>query len=452
MRTSMVFATLSLSLVIAACGKKPEPPPPAPTPEAPPPVEEVSNLGFKPATTTVEETPEAAKKLGTAAENARAKWKGKTFEEFRDSVYKEPFEGGKYIVSGDIAIEDEKQLREFFETSIQGGNESDVGGRLIVVAGPDGTWSTERKKQLTYCVSNQFGARQAKVISDMQAATQAWQAVGDVMFIHKADQDGACTASNNNVVFDVRPVDVGGQYLARAFFPNESRFGRNVLIDESSFDIPPTGNLQLVGILRHELGHALGFRHEHTRPESGTCFEDTDWVPMTAYDSLSVMHYPQCNGAGDWKLTLTARDKSGAACAYGPASGFTIDPTLVVGTCVAPVPPPATPGTPQTKSFTAQVANKGQMKRYGPFAAKPGTTIVAKISPSGTASGDADLYVRLGWPPERTAGKYNCRPYLSTSNEMCELSARLPPRNNVHVAVYGFSAARYDLTVTFVPQ
>ena len=46
MRTSMVFATLSLSLVIAACGKKPEPPPPAPTPEAPPPVEEVDRDVF----------------------------------------------------------------------------------------------------------------------------------------------------------------------------------------------------------------------------------------------------------------------------------------------------------------------------------------------------------------------------------------------------------------------
>ena len=35
---------------------------------------------------------------------------------------------------------------------------------------------------------------------------------------------------NAAVVFYVRPVDVDGQYLARAFFPAEPRASRNVLI------------------------------------------------------------------------------------------------------------------------------------------------------------------------------------------------------------------------------
>lgn len=445
---SEIFVAFGMCLAVAACGKKEQPAPASPEP--PPPVKE-SNLGFKPATSTVQESPEAAGKLAAIAESARAKWKGRTFEEFRDSVFKEPFEGGKYIVSGDIAIEDEKQLREFFETSILGTDGSDVGGRLIVVAGPEGTWSNERKKQLTYCVSTAFGSRQASVIADMAAAAHAWQGVADIAFIHKQDQDGNCTATNDAVVFDVRPVDVNGQYLARAFFPNEPRPGRNVLIDESSFEIPAGGNLQLLGILRHELGHTLGFRHEHTRPESGTCFEDADWAPMTGYDSLSVMHYPQCNGAGDWKLILTARDRSGAACAYGAAPGFTIDQSLIVGNCVAPIPTP-TPGEPETKTFAAQSVNKGEMKRYGPFNAKPGTTIVAKITPSGTTGGDADLYIRLGAQPEPKAGRYNCRPYLSGSKETCELTARQPPRNVVHAAVHGYTDASYELTVTFVPR
>ena len=60
-----------------------------------------------------------------------------------------------------------------------------------------------------------------------------------------------------------------GEYLARAYFPNEPRRDRNVLIDETSFDLDPDEKLTLVGILRHELGHTLGWRHEHTRPESG---------------------------------------------------------------------------------------------------------------------------------------------------------------------------------------
>ena len=68
-------------------------------------------------------------------------------------------------------------------------------------------------------------------------------------------------------------------------------------------------------ILGHELGHSLGFRHEHTRPEAGTCFEDNNWVPLTAYDNVSIMHYPQCNG-GSPNLTFSNLDRQGAALAY----------------------------------------------------------------------------------------------------------------------------------------
>jgi hypothetical protein len=104
------------------------------------------------------------------------------------------------------------------------------------------------------------------------------------------------------------------QYLARAFFPSSSRRSREVLISTSSF-----GNIApwtLTGVLRHELGHTIGFRHEHTRPESGTCFEDNNWRALTAYDASSVMHYPQCNGTQTGDLVLTNLDKQGATALY----------------------------------------------------------------------------------------------------------------------------------------
>ena len=124
----------------------------------------------------------------------------------------------------------------------------------------------------------------------------------------------AVDAGNTNVVFDVRPVNSGGQYLARAFFPNDPRSSRNVLIDNTAFgSIAP---YTLAGILRHELGHTLGFRHEHTRPEAGTCFEDNNWRPLTAYDRASIMHYPQCNGSST-NLSMTETDRVGVRSLYG---------------------------------------------------------------------------------------------------------------------------------------
>src|SRR5258706_2774825 len=300
----------------------------------PPVGESHAGTQIRPATERVETTPETiAEAMGQLERKAKEEcrqWADRAFEEFERSTYREPFPGGKYIVSGDIAIPDRQRLREFFETRIKQEPSETVPGALIVhkVGGRDAIWNSNRKKHLTYCVSSAFGDRQRQVIEDMEAASGAWEEVADVQFIHVEAADGDCTSYNANVVFDIRPVNVYGQYLARAFFPNEERAERNMLIDESSFRLDPDGALQLVGILRHELGHTLGWRHEHTRPESGTCFEDNNWRPLTDYDRFSVMHYPQCNGGGDWSLKLTHLDKNGAACVYGAAPGFQVDPQI----------------------------------------------------------------------------------------------------------------------------
>ncbi|MGH6915299.1 MAG: hypothetical protein ACREH3_16550, partial [Geminicoccales bacterium] len=170
-----------------------------------------------------------------AARADREAHRNMTFEQFEATVYKEPFEGGKYIVNGDTPIVDRKHLQEFFEEQVRGEPQSPADGpvQLIVhqVGGLDAVWNSAEKEDLAYCVSTGFGARHDQVVSAMAGATQAWEQVADVRYIHTADQDASCTASNANVVFDVRPVNVDGQYLARAFFPNEPRSGRNVLID-----------------------------------------------------------------------------------------------------------------------------------------------------------------------------------------------------------------------------
>jgi hypothetical protein len=394
---------------------------------------------------------EAEKALKEASERDRQRFAGMSFEDFKKSpaVYKEPFEGGKYIVDGDTAILGDKQLLEFFETKVRVAPAPPSIRRQVELAvghvgGLDLAWNREMQGSLTYCVSRTgFGTRYDAVVRDMAAATEAWEKAAAVDFRHEAGQDGSCGPTNAAVVFDVRPVDASGQYLARAFFPNEPRPDRNVLIDGSSFELDPGEKLQLTGILRHELGHALGFRHEHTRPSSGPCFEDNDWKPLTAYDPFSVMHYPQCNGRGDWSLTLTARDQSGSACLYGPAAGFAIDPSLVTATsCRAPAPtPPA--GVAKEKVFTGQAVALGAEKDHGSFDVVPGSPFEAKM----TGTGDPDLYVKFGARP--TATSYNCRPYLATANETCAVETPAG-QAKAFVTVRGYAAGTYSLTVKYV--
>jgi hypothetical protein len=241
-----------------------------------------------------------------------------TFEEFEAQAAREPGTG-YYVVDGDMVLATREELREQYALYLDSTEvESTVASQtqaLIVhrVDGSDSTWP-EGSRRLTYCVSTTFGNKHDQVVAALESATRAWEAVANVDYVHVPEQDASCTRANTQVVFDVNLVR-GAGYYARAFFPYNVRARRNVLIDGSAF-----GNLApitLEGVLRHELGHTLGFRHEHTRPQAGgVCLEDKSWRALTAYDSSSVMHYPWCNGTNEGDLDITQRDATGAAGIY----------------------------------------------------------------------------------------------------------------------------------------
>lgn len=382
--------------------------------------------------------------LKQAAADQRQKFRQMSFEAFEQAVFKEPFEGGKYIVNGDTPILNIKLLKEFYQQNVL--EEPDPDKELIVhqVDGADALWNSDMKMQLSYCVAQEFGEHYTQVVDDMVTAGGAWEAVAQLDFVHVSDQDQNCNAQNPNVLFDVRPVEVDGQYLARAFFPNEPRSRRNILIDTSSFELAPGRALTLAGILRHEIGHTVGFRHEHTRPDSGTCFEDENWRELTDYDPFSVMHYPHCNGEGDWTLTLTNADESGSACLYGAAAGFMPDPDI----CTPATPPISGEGIAVTKSFSDQSVAKDAENREGPFKVTPGTVLNVSISAVGDAPGDPDLYVRFSQEPETTG--FDCRPYLVGADEQCELDVPQDARV-AFVMVRGYAAGHYDLHVEHTP-
>ncbi len=243
-----------------------------------------------------------------------------TYEEFRDQAAYDA-ETDTYVVNGDELVESEDQMRAMYQRFLTSLRASQSGIQTVEqnlavnrVGGADDKWSASAAMNLTYCISSSsFGSRYSTMVSAMNSATAAWEGSARVNFVHSSSLDGNCTSRTSGVVFNVRMVSTT-QYLARAFFPSSSRRSREILVATSSF-----GNISpwsLTGVLRHELGHTLGFRHEHTRPESGTCFEDNNWRALTAYDSKSVMHYPQCNGTQNGDLVLTASDQSGARALY----------------------------------------------------------------------------------------------------------------------------------------
>lgn len=344
-----------------------------------------------------------------------------SWEAFLETVERDPGDPEGWIVDGDVPIESDKRLVDFYE-SLFGGE-----GALTVAryGGRDAVWSGAQRRALTYCVSTTFGSRHGQVVAAMREATEAWEAVADVDFQHASDEDRRCDASNGAVIFDVRPVR-GASYLARAFFPYSARRSRNVLVNDSSFTV--RAPLSLVGIMRHELGHVLGFRHEHTRPEAGRCYEDGNWRGVTEYDRASVMHYPHCGGT-DSALTLSALDAEGAAALYGAPSGS------------APPAPPPSAGTPRSGTAEGSVS-AGQTQSYRPVDVRAGSTFRVAM----TGSGDADLYVRFDAAP--TATEYDCRPYRGDSAETCELEVPAGA-SQAHFQVRGYAAATFRVEVSW---
>ncbi|GAA5164698.1 M57 family metalloprotease [Ornithinimicrobium tianjinense] len=234
-----------------------------------------------------------------------------TYKEFKAATFQDA--DGTYIVNGDEPVDSNGELHQFYDSLVGSSTPTDS---LVVnrVNGRDDVWSATQVANLTYCVSDRFGKDKADVVNAMAQGTALWEGASSrINYAYVSSQDGSCTTRNSSVVFSVEPTKTT-QYIARAFFPSTSKSGRNILVNARS--LMSSGSWTPGNIMGHELGHTLGLRHEHTRPEAGTCFEDNNWRALTPYDSASIMHYPQCNGSSS-DLSMTNEDRQGIQALYG---------------------------------------------------------------------------------------------------------------------------------------
>lgn len=161
------------------------------------------------------------------------------------------------------------------------------------------------------------GQQQYQLVADnLKLATEEWERTCGVNFEHRAQLDGAAGNGPNGCLFVVYAFDAGGSVIASSFFPTDPPDRRHLLVDPTYF----TTSFDKVGVFRHELGHILGFRHEHIRNEAPpVCPNEPMWDTQVLgqYDPKSVMHY-FCGGVGSHDLKITDLDRKGARMVYGP--------------------------------------------------------------------------------------------------------------------------------------
>lgn len=233
-----------------------------------------------------------------------------------------PQDDGLYVLEGDLLFT-EQELRAYLVVKSQSEKPVDSSAELIVNVheGQRDYYANLAQRTLSYSVDRQSFPSEAQyslTVDNMRLATSDWEVVCPdckVKFVYQKASD--LNPSTEKVNFVVRFRDVGGAYIAASFFPHDGPARRYLNIDPSYFQT----SFNKTGVLRHELGHILGYRHEHTRGVVGCFFEDNNWQPLTEYDPKSVMHY-FCGGGGNLNLDLTDVDKNGHRRLYGPTQAI----------------------------------------------------------------------------------------------------------------------------------
>ncbi len=264
---------------------------------------------------------------------------GISWEDYRDQA--EVSVRGKvaYVVEDDLIFHSEADLYAYYEETIL-----NDGWKLAVFqrisTGFEPVYSRTEALDIKYCVSNLFQSSYApfnknQVVTDAATAMRDWEKVVNVRFRYISAQDSTCTETNSNVDFAIIPItDAGvsgcamnkkmwngptlGCYNTAGIKVDGGMLGMNY----SEIDGVPSS----IGVFRHELGHMLGFRHEHPWKPGDQCTGEVPYLEesdrtgrrLTDYDVQSVMHYTggSCTPT-ETEFVLSQLDGVGARSIYG---------------------------------------------------------------------------------------------------------------------------------------
>lgn len=231
----------------------------------------------------------------------------KKIEAFKASL---PMDGAYYVVEGDLLLTDDEiagylsltsRLKEF-------GFLQEGGLMVNINDGEDDYYKTPESRRLTYSVDRQsFGAQQyEQVTADLAQAAKEWQESCPgcgVTFTQTEARDAR--PSHEGANFVVRAHDAKGVYLVSAFFPHEPPERRYLNIDPRYFNL--ASKAERVAVLRHQLGHILGYRHVQPRDIAGCYYKGGTFLSLSKYTGNSVMGY-FCSGDTALAQKLTDAD------------------------------------------------------------------------------------------------------------------------------------------------
>ena len=240
---------------------------------------------------------------------------------FKATLIEAPTGSGQYLVEGDYLIS-EGELKSYLRR-LRNPTPEVVNSIELIINAPRGRLDYIRDladRKMLYAIDRaSFPNSDAadKVSEKFRLAATEWEEVCPECGI--SFQEKSLNEIGDDLrSFIVRYQNVQGGPIARAFFPSTASGKRDVAVFPGYFD--PNLQFDLIGVFRHEIGHILGYRHEHIPNVPGCATEGSEWKPLTPYTPNSVMHY-FCGGRGSLDLGIRTADRQGHRCIYLTGKG-----------------------------------------------------------------------------------------------------------------------------------
>lgn len=222
-----------------------------------------------------------------------------------------------YVLEGDLRLTREEVRARLYSyasspsvTQAQGAGSEEL--YVMMKAGVLAKWP-KGKRALSYAIeraSFPTPDHYQQLVDNFVKAAADWVSVCncDLSFSHLAQYDD--NPSLGVVTFVVKFVPGDRRFIALGFFPTDPIDQRYLHILEPYFT---NKTYDKVGMLRHEIGHILGYRHSHIGGVAGCEYyeeTDKDWEALSTYYWQSVMHYPCGKASGSTDFALSDRDKA----------------------------------------------------------------------------------------------------------------------------------------------